>query len=659
MGADDSTLGLIFEIGADPSKGILAVNQFSSEARKALAEFEESIASTMTKSLGITKEFAVGMAVGAGAVIGLTAAMFELSMKAAEAGAKIYEMSEKTGLGAEQLSGLSVLAKETGENFDSLAMALGRAGTNLEKAIINPGAQSSKILADVMGSAKNLADVGLKPMDDRVQEVLAHIFAMNDVGERNLALTALLGRGWQTNFETLKLLAEQGYAPAIEQAKNFGVFFDEDSARKAREFEVEWSQVKLTLGSVAMVLGRDLIPAMSGLLREVLIQMEYWGPWGKMLWEAVTMQGPALVNTYEHMRSLSDITKEVDANIKALIETQKKAGEGGALGITDPDAAKRAAEAVREANKAYEDGRKEDDEANKIYWQTIDDREKQELQAAKDRDKEESAAYTENLREKERENGIYWATLDAREKQEVEDAKKRDKEESDAYAAYRQEEDRQNKIYWQTVDAQNSKGVKDEHAALQQRIQMFNQLANVASAAFSHMSGAARIWADVTLQTIREIVTAVIEKNLTEQKDITSISLLKAGKAAGDAYDAAAAGNFWAAAKYTAAAVAYGSVAAAPIAALAIGSMGGGGGNSGGSTPSGGGSSDPTAGGVVSMAPGTQGRNLNGTVHVIVSGSNSEVASHVLGLLDNAVRFQGGKLTASHTLRNAPVGARV
>lgn len=228
MSAESSTLGLLFEISADPSKAINATESFRDKASSALKEFENNIFSTMQNSLGITKEFAIGMAITTGAVVALGVAAFELADHAAALGAKIFEVHEKTGMASEDLSGLMVLSKQTGESFDTLSIALGRAGVNLEKAIINPGAQSSKILADVMGGAQNLANLGLKPADERVQELLKHIFELNDVGERNLALQTLLGRGWQSNMETLKLLAEQGYGPAIEQARKFGLLFDDE-----------------------------------------------------------------------------------------------------------------------------------------------------------------------------------------------------------------------------------------------------------------------------------------------------------------------------------------------------------------------------------------------------------------------------------------------
>src|ERR1051326_8063350 len=127
MAEEQSTLGLLFEIAVDPSKAILATESFRDEAGKALKEFEDDIAEVMTHSVGITKEFAIGMTVGVGAVTALSVAMFELAEKSAETGEKIYELHEQSGLSAESLSGLMAIAKETGGSFDSLGNGLARA----------------------------------------------------------------------------------------------------------------------------------------------------------------------------------------------------------------------------------------------------------------------------------------------------------------------------------------------------------------------------------------------------------------------------------------------------------------------------------------------------------------------------------------------------
>ncbi len=184
----------------------------------------------------------------------------ELADKAAEMGARIAEASEKTGMSAEHLSGLSAISKVTGESFDSLTTSLARAGQRLESAILNPGAGAGAVLAQVMGGAKELANLGLVPMDDALQTVLAHIFEFNNVGERNVALNALLGKGWQTNIETLKLLAEQGFAPAMAEAHRLGMYFDAFSAKQAKEYMVATRELKAEIAGLGVAIGKELMP---------------------------------------------------------------------------------------------------------------------------------------------------------------------------------------------------------------------------------------------------------------------------------------------------------------------------------------------------------------------------------------------------------------
>ncbi len=280
--AEGSVLGVLFEVGADPSKAIGALSSFRGQAGSALKEIEEQMLSTMTKSIGITKEFAVSMAVGTGAVIGLSVAMFELAHKASEVGAKIYETSEKTGFSAEALSGVNAVTKMTGESFDGLSMALSRASINLTKGIQDPAHGVGLKFAEMMGSAKNLAELGLKPADERLQILLHHIFAIKDAGKRNIELNALMGRGWMQNAATLKYLAEEGFGPAIEQAKKFGIFFTQGSGAKAKQFEIEWATVQARMSALAMVIGQDLIPKVSAFIMEWDVWMEFLqqkGPW--------------------------------------------------------------------------------------------------------------------------------------------------------------------------------------------------------------------------------------------------------------------------------------------------------------------------------------------------------------------------------------------
>jgi hypothetical protein len=199
-----------------------------------------------------------------GGVTALAGGMFALAEHSAEVGSKIFESSEKTGIAAGQMSGLMAVTKQVNGNFESLTTSLARAGANLEKTA-EGGGKTNQVLFQMMGGARGAAELGLKPMGDRLQEVLAHIFALHDAGQRNLALNQLLGRGWMENVETLKVLAEQGYAPAIAKAKEFGIYFNPEQAKQAKEFQIAMAQLKGELSAFAIVVGKEVIPTIIGM----------------------------------------------------------------------------------------------------------------------------------------------------------------------------------------------------------------------------------------------------------------------------------------------------------------------------------------------------------------------------------------------------------
>src|SRR5581483_5006724 len=260
----DSTANLLFTIAANTDDASENIQRFRTLLSKDLSGIADEFKNWSNRTFGDLTTVAgaltgVTAALAAGAVA-LGAALFEAAEHAAQYGAQIFEASERTGLSAESLSGLMAITKITGENFDSLSMSLGRAGRNLEMAIQNPAGQAGAVLTRVMGSTQALTDLGLKPMDERLQIVLQRVFALNDTGERNLALQALLGRGWMTNIETLKMLAEEGYGPAIEQAKTLGLYFNQQAAQDAKAFEIAMKSLTASLTAVSREVGSVLIP---------------------------------------------------------------------------------------------------------------------------------------------------------------------------------------------------------------------------------------------------------------------------------------------------------------------------------------------------------------------------------------------------------------
>lgn len=254
-----------------------------------------------------------GLATLTGGAAALGGTLFALAEKAAETGSKIYEASEKTGISASQMSGLMAITKETGGNFDALTTSLARAGANLQKAIIDPGGQTGKVLTQVMGGMKQLAAEGAKPMGDRLQDVLKHIFEMNNVGERNVALSALLGRGWMENVSALKILAEQGYGPAILEAQRLGIFFDTASAQQARNYKVALADITAKFSGMGLAIGQKVIPYMSDFLQHLVSTLPYLEAVGmRMLAIQAAMTGVGIPLAIKLWKEAGEKFKEVD-----------------------------------------------------------------------------------------------------------------------------------------------------------------------------------------------------------------------------------------------------------------------------------------------------------------------------------------------------------
>ena len=264
-----------------------------------------------------------------GGVTALAGGMFALAEHAADVGAKIYDASQKTGISAGQMSGLMAIAKETGGNFDGLTNSLARASVNLEKTAQGAG-KTNKTLFDMMGGAKGAAELGLQPMGDRIQAVLKHIFALNDVGQRNLALNQLLGRGWMGNVTTLKLLAGQGYGPAIQKAREFGIYFDAEHAAQAKQFQASLAEMKGDIASLGMTIGQWVIPKIRDWMQGLQGLSARWEAFKKILSAGVAIMSGDLSGARDRWHEYEEANKKADqAQTDFLVHLQNVAAGAG------------------------------------------------------------------------------------------------------------------------------------------------------------------------------------------------------------------------------------------------------------------------------------------------------------------------------------------
>jgi len=344
----ENIIGLLMEINADP--------------KKAEAAFAELKASSVAESTEISSIWSGAMdavtgpiGIATGAVVGLGTAMFEAVDKVAEAGNSIYEASIKTGLGAEALSGLRVAAKELGENFDAtVTPALARASRNIA-ALIDTGAGP---LADLFTPAETNS-LKLMPMAERIQTVTHRIFELNDVGERNRQLQALLGRGWEEGIEIWEKVGKEGFDPLIEKAKELNQMFGPDAVRQAHEYEKALNDMKTSLSGMWHTVGIEVLPAVtaSAQFLENLFTKGFHGmaDLADQGWEvsAGHMEKAAKLVT-DADREASQAAKEAAAAQKKYTDEVMRSGD--ALGMHFIEAIKRNWEEIKKQGEALEKG---------------------------------------------------------------------------------------------------------------------------------------------------------------------------------------------------------------------------------------------------------------------------------------------------------------
>ena len=268
------------------------------------------------------------MGIATGAIVGLGGGMFELAAKAAEAGNRIYEASEQTGISAQAMSGIAAIAKETGGNFEGLATAFARAEVNLSR-IRDGSSEARQDFLRLMGGSKQLADLGLKPTVEQLHTMLQRIFALHDPTERARLLSDLFGRSWMDNVTALKAFAASADGGA-EAAKKLGLNMD---AERAHAYTVQMDTLKGEMAGLALTLGSKLIPVIS----DTVAGLSAWGTVIPLLGTDIKDLGKIVFDV---------ATKDFGGMVLAIDDIKKRKGEIQSALAAAGQAAKDAAEAL-------------------------------------------------------------------------------------------------------------------------------------------------------------------------------------------------------------------------------------------------------------------------------------------------------------------------
>ncbi|HMD86550.1 MAG TPA: hypothetical protein VKO18_17830 [Terriglobia bacterium] len=242
---------LVIKLSADTA----SLKSDFDKAHRFAASFASEVESVMA---------GMGTAIQGIGFAGAFAEMEHLADVAGKFGQEIYKAGITTGLTAEELSGLHLVAKEAGGSFESLTSAVSKAGKNITSGLENPANKAGKVLSELF-TAQELAGLKLEPTSKRIQDVTTRIFSLSEAGERSLAASTIFGKGWGENAEELQALAREGIDPLIARSKALGDYMSMDGARAAHEFETSLKELKAAGEGLELTFGSKLVKPFSEL----------------------------------------------------------------------------------------------------------------------------------------------------------------------------------------------------------------------------------------------------------------------------------------------------------------------------------------------------------------------------------------------------------
>lgn len=206
-----------------------------------------------------------GVSVAAGAVVGSLAA---ISVKAGKTADDIATLSKVTGISTDNLQKYGYAADLVDTSVEAIAKANKKLTKNAYSAA--NGSKSQAAAFEAIGVAVTDANGNLRDSESIFQDVITNLGKMTNETERDALAQTLMGK---SAAELNPLIEDQGetYRKISETLAKYDLdYLDEDTIRKAQEFNDELDTMKL-IGSVAFAqIGAELAGYLAPALEKVV-----------------------------------------------------------------------------------------------------------------------------------------------------------------------------------------------------------------------------------------------------------------------------------------------------------------------------------------------------------------------------------------------------
>ncbi len=214
---------------------------------------------------GFTRTGTIMTAVG-GAILGVLGSMVK---KTADAGDAIYDMSQRTGIATEILSGYKLAAEKSGTSLEGFATGMRGLSRVMDDA--NRGGKEARSVFASLG-VQYVDNMGkLRPLNDVMLDVAERLSQMPDGAQKTAVSMQVLGRSGMDLIPMFNM-GKKGLEENYEATRRLGGIWSKDAAQAADRFNDSLAELKAGVGGVGKELVLALLPSIKG-LNEFLIKV--------------------------------------------------------------------------------------------------------------------------------------------------------------------------------------------------------------------------------------------------------------------------------------------------------------------------------------------------------------------------------------------------
>ena len=223
--------------------------------------------------------------VGGAIVASLGAAV----IKTANFGDAINDMSQRTGVSTELLSGYKLAADNSGTSIEGLASGLKLLSRNMFDTSLGTG--EAKDAFDFLGISVVNADGTLRDSNEVMLDVAERFKGMENGAQKTALSMDIFGKSGADLIPMLNM-GRAGLRGAYEDAERFGMIVSKEAAAAADEFNDSLGNMKSALGGAGRQLGEALIPAVQGgveKITEIVVKVKDWAGEHPELFKSITL----------------------------------------------------------------------------------------------------------------------------------------------------------------------------------------------------------------------------------------------------------------------------------------------------------------------------------------------------------------------------------